>query len=93
MSVEDRSKRTGAVRPQFGELRESQFECDSFLNVKSDGNDICRRDGRMRTWRTERRDSMTGKEHSRPRSTDCPRTPRAHDHASHGASSVWWDVE
>ena len=38
--MEDRSKRTEAVRPQFGEHCESQSECDSALSVKSDVNDI-----------------------------------------------------
>ena len=40
VSVEDRSKRTDTVRPQFGERSESQSECDSALSVKSDGNGI-----------------------------------------------------
>ena len=40
VSVEDRFKRTETVRPQFGEHCESQFECDSALSMKSDGNDI-----------------------------------------------------
>ena len=38
--MEDRSKRTGTVRPQCGEDCESQFECDRALTAKSDGNDI-----------------------------------------------------
>ena len=38
--MEDKSKRTETVRPQFGERCESQTECDSVSSVKSDGNDI-----------------------------------------------------
>ena len=38
--MEDRSKRTGTVRPQFGEDCESQLECDRALTAKSNGNDI-----------------------------------------------------
>ena len=42
--MEDRTKRTATVRPQLGEHCESQSNCDSALDVKSDGksdgNDI-----------------------------------------------------
>ena len=40
VTVEDRSKRTETVRPQFGERCNSRSECNSALNVKSDWNDI-----------------------------------------------------
>ena len=40
VSVEDESKRTETVRPQFGECCDSQSECDSMSSVTSDGNDI-----------------------------------------------------
>ena len=40
VSVEDRSKGTEAVRPQFGECCEKQSECDSALGAKSDENDV-----------------------------------------------------
>ena len=60
--VEDRSKRTETVRPQFGEPCDERRECDSASSVKSDGNDIELNGARRttRTWRTGRRDSMTG---------------------------------
>ena len=38
--MEDKSKRTETVRPQFGEFCEGQSECDGVLSVNSDGNDI-----------------------------------------------------
>ena len=38
--MEDGSKRTETVRPQFGERCKSRSECNSALNVKSDWNDI-----------------------------------------------------
>ena len=38
--MEDRSKRTETVRPQFGERCEKQPECDSALSAKSDENDV-----------------------------------------------------
>ena len=38
--MEDRSKRTGAVRPQLDERCEKQPECDSALSAKSDENDV-----------------------------------------------------
>ena len=40
VSVEDTSKRTEAVRPQFGECCKSPSKCDGALSVKSGGNDI-----------------------------------------------------
>ena len=48
VSVEDKSKRSETVTPQFGECCEGQPECDGVLQVKSDGNDneFERRDGR-----------------------------------------------
>ena len=42
--MEDRSKRTETVRPQFGERCKSRSECNSALNVQSDWND-CKLDG------------------------------------------------
>ena len=38
--MEDRSKRTETVRPQFGERCEKQSECDSALSAKKDENDV-----------------------------------------------------
>ena len=38
--MEDKSKRTETVRPQFGECCESLSECDGALSVKIDGNDV-----------------------------------------------------
>ena len=38
--MEDKSKRTETVRPQFVECCDSQSECDGVLSVKSDRNDI-----------------------------------------------------
>ena len=40
VNVDDRSKRTEAVRPQFGECCKSNSECDGVLSVKTDGNVI-----------------------------------------------------
>ena len=40
VSVEDRSKRTETVRPQFGECCEKQPECDSALGAKGDESDV-----------------------------------------------------
>ena len=38
--MEDRSKRTEIVRPQFGGRCEKQPECDSALGTKSDESDV-----------------------------------------------------
>ena len=38
--MEDKSKRTETVRPQFGERFKSRSERNSALNLKSDWNDI-----------------------------------------------------
>ena len=70
--MEDKSKRTETVRPQFGECCESHSECDGVLSVKSDGNDI-ELNGETDDediWRTERWGLMTGVH------------TRAHDHTS-----------
>ena len=40
VSVEDRSKRTEYVKPQFGERGEGLRECDFESSVKNDGNDV-----------------------------------------------------
>ena len=37
--MEERSRRTGAVRPQLDERCGKQRECDSVLNTKCDEND------------------------------------------------------
>ena len=38
--MEDRSKRTGAVRPQLDELCDKRQECDSVLSTTNDENDV-----------------------------------------------------
>ena len=54
--MEDKSKRTETVRPQFGEHCESQSECDSALIAKSEENYV---ELNGETDDEGRRDSMT----------------------------------
>ena len=82
VSVEDTSKRTETVRPQFGERCESQSNCDGVLSVNSDGHD-CELNGETDDEDTEDGEMGFDDGSAQVRDIRDPGLPTAHEHQEH----------